>query len=809
MTQWRRFSLGVFLVVGTGAARAQLPDGTPDRGAKPPTLDPEAIALAPFAVRGPSTLAYLSDAVPELFQTALDGAQRHRVVQTPAARRQLRELADPTDLSAAAAVARSHGAGLVLGGSIVSTNGADVQLNAELYDAVAGRQVRRATARNGELGQLRRMVDSLTSILTGAGPRRSAGTGAIWGTLVDAGRVKANQTFLMTDFRSTGADSTVATLARDALATALQQTGFVRIMSPQAVADALTRMRLEPTVPVTLARAKEMARREGAVAIIDGEVRASGPGATLFVTVIAADSGTVLTVVSQPLGGTGDLLEAIDALARRIRSKIGESLATVQSAPPLEKVTTASTEALLHFTRGERAAFVERDLLRAVEEYKKAVTIDTSFAAAWRRLGPAAAQARNTGVPVEMEPRFRNPVGHAFANRHHATEAERLVIEGTYYSNSRDIEKARVAYESYWALTGEAPANLGIVLNFQRKFARAESLFRIAFRDPGVPLQFYGDLISSLMNQGKDRAADSLVRVTRQRSPDDTQIRLRAAQVACGRRLFSACDAMLDSLIASGAPNRAMAIRMKAVSAVYRGQVARSRRLESEIDPPIPDSARGTYQAVAVPVEYDLRIFRRPDRALAMLVAIRDTIATGNLMTAARNFAGAGAPDRARALLERFDQQVPEGPQTQGSWLEYHAARADIAQAEGRWADAIAAWKEGDVNPVDRGPAGLSTQVMPFGIAVAYDSAHMRDSAIYWYERSLATPMFSPMMWHPAMRNPPTHERLAQLYAAAGNRAKAVEHYQKFIDLWKDADPELQPRVVDARARLAQLRSPP
>jgi len=133
--------------------------------------------------------------------------------------------------------------------------------------------------------------------------------------------VKANQTFLMTDFRSTGADSTVATLARDALATALQQTGFVRIMSPQAVADALTRMRLEPTVPVTLARAKEMARREGAVAIIDGEVRASGPGATLFVTVIAADSGTILSVTSEALGGPSDLLAAIDALARRLRSK--------------------------------------------------------------------------------------------------------------------------------------------------------------------------------------------------------------------------------------------------------------------------------------------------------------------------------------------------------------------------------------------------------------------------------------------------------------------------------------------------------
>ena len=50
-----------------------------------------------------------------------------------------------------------------------------------------------------------------------------------------------------------------------------------------------------------------------------------------------------------------------------------------------------------------------------------------------------------------------------------------------------------------------------------------------------------------------------------------------------------------------------------------------------------------------------------------------------------------------------------------------------------------------------------------------------------------------------------SHFKLGEVYEKLGNQDKAIEHTEKFLDMWKDADPGL-PEVEDAREALKRLK---
>jgi len=87
-------------------------------------------------------------------------------------------------------------------------------------------------------------------------------------------------------------------------------------------------------------------------------------------------------------------------------------------------------------------------------------------------------------------------------------------------------------------------------------------------------------------------------------------------------------------------------------------------------------------------------------------------------------------------------------------------------------------------------------------LARAYHRQGDLDKAIGEYERLIT---LDPVSNARHLIHPMYHYRLGKLYEEKGWAGKALEQYQKFLELWKDANTGL-PEVSDARERLQGLR---
>jgi tetratricopeptide (TPR) repeat protein len=171
----------------------------------------------------------------------------------------------------------------------------------------------------------------------------------------------------------------------------------------------------------------------------------------------------------------------------------------------------------------------------------------------------------------------------------------------------------------------------------------------------------------------------------------------------------------------------------------------------------------------------------------------------------AQTLAMAGQPDRARTVLAAYRASVRDTTIRRFMEPAVQTTLGMIALSDRKPAEAIIAFRRGDI--ASDGPVSGCTICLSDNLARAFDVANAPDSAIAAYESYIDTPMWN-RMGMDALRLPAAHERLGQLYEAKGNAAKAVEHFRAFIELWKNADPELQPRVAGARRRLAILTQP-
>jgi tetratricopeptide (TPR) repeat protein len=171
-------------------------------------------------------------------------------------------------------------------------------------------------------------------------------------------------------------------------------------------------------------------------------------------------------------------------------------------------------------------------------------------------------------------------------------------------------------------------------------------------------------------------------------------------------------------------------------------------------------------------------------------------------MYLALGYARLGAVAKAREVLNAHEARLDEAWRRGGAVFAARV-RGSIALAEGKGDSAVAYFRSGDLEP-DGLPTGNCPICTPLYLGLAFDRGGHADSARTYLTRYVE--MNGNGRYFPDRFNlAPVLYRLGELYESAGDTKHATEYYGRFVDLWKNADPDLQPRVEEARKRMERM----
>ena len=626
-------------------------------------------------------------------------------------------------------------------------------------------------------------------------------------SLLAAGRITAKERVLMTDFNVRSGDSSLAGVVTEALRASLVQSNAITLAAPAVAARQLTLMQLPPRTHVDLLIGRDIARRAGIKAIIDGDITALGGGYVVSVKLVTADSAVTLATARAAVDGPKQLIQAMDDIGRTLRGKIGESLRSVQQSPALVAVTTGSIDALRKYSEGQRVYNGEGNDRAAVPLLQSAVAIDSNFAMAWRLLGTLYSNLNYPRASVD------SALGRAYRLRDRLTDVERLRTEATYFNTGpgRDRERALRVYEEMSARgdSGSAANNHGLILMERREYDKALPYLARSARVSRAPGALtFGSYVYALVIAGRLDEARKQVAIVASRITAPT----RAGEVGGFEALFAYMAGDLDR---SEHLFDSVATFQTAAGVDARGRLGYFALLRGRNAPGLDrihaEEARNPNPRPVSEAEFnvDVLIRNQPVRALGRLdsalaarpLRTRD-VADRPYILVARMYATAGSPAKARGILAERTAEVRDTSLLRSERPAIHEVLGMIAIAEGRPRDAIREFWRSDSLP--DGPASSCDICTLANVARAYDKAGMSDSAIAVMERFSASP-YPDRLFLDAVYRPAFTRRLGELYEAKGDRQNAVRNYQMFVELWKNADAELQPQVADVRRRLARL----
>jgi serine/threonine protein kinase/tetratricopeptide (TPR) repeat protein len=599
---------------------------------------------------------------------------------------------------------------------------------------------------------------------------------------------------VLADFTNTTGDAVFDGTLRQGLTVQLEQSPFLSVVSEAHIQQTLKLMGQSSDAKLTSDVARELCRRTQSAAVLDGSIASLGSQYVLGIRATNCHTGDVLAEEQARASSKEQALRALDGAATKLRSKLGESLSSVQKFDtPLEQATTPSLEALQAYSMGRKTMVGKGDSAAAVPFFSRAIQLDPKFAMAYAALGNAYSNLSEMGLAA-------GNIKQAYELRGRVSEPERFYIESHYFHFvTGDLEKARRVYE-IWAQSYPRDVgprtNLAVIYSFLGNYEKSLAMATEAVRISPEDSQNHANLVDAYIFFNRLDQARTTAAEAQSKKLDSPALRVYLYVVA----FLQNDDAGMQQQVAWAAREPGVEdtlLSNEADTAAYSGRLQKardfSRRASFSAEHAEEKETAAGYEVNAALREAlfgNAREARKRSDAALALSADRETQYGVALALA---FAGDGPG--AEALAHHLAEQFSEDTGVQYCYLP--TIRAVLALGHKDSSKAIDFLQA--ATPYELGTAGSLYPVYVRG--EAYLAAHQGSEAATEFQKVLDH--------RGIVQNGPIgalgHLNLARAYALQGDIAESRVAYQDFLTLWKDADTNI-PILQQAKAEYAKLK---
>jgi serine/threonine protein kinase/tetratricopeptide (TPR) repeat protein len=609
-------------------------------------------------------------------------------------------------------------------------------------------------------------------------------------------------TIVLADFANTTGDPVFDGTLRQGLAVQLEQSPFLSLISEERIQAVLRLMGQPSDSRLTPEVARDICERTGSTAVLDGTIAALGSQYVVGLRAKDCRTGNVLAEEQVQAARKEDVLNALDEIASRFRTRVGESLTTVQKHnTPLAEATTSSMEALKAYSAGWNVS-TSKGSGAGIPFFKRAIDLDPKFASAYASLGLMYGDGGESALGAENTTR-------AYQLREHASDEEKFFITAYYDGRvTGNLEKAEQTCLLWTQTYPRVSLPHGFLAGFiylasgryEKSIEESQKMIEI---DPDA-VRAYSFLAADYLALDRIEDAEKIVAIGSQRKLDSPQSNAQRYDMAFLKGDATGMEREVSVAKASSGGEARIA-NYEAFALAYTGHLQQARQLSrTAVDAAQQAGHReraGVFEAGAALREafFGNAAAARESAKAALLLSNDREVEYG----AGLALAISGDSSQSSLLAADLEKRFPEDTSVQFSYLP--ALRAMIALNQGQPSRALELLQA--AAPYELGShrssfSGLFGNLYPSYVrGEAYLAAHRGVEAIAEFRRILEHRGIVVSDPIGALAS----AQLARAYLMVGDRTHAKFAYVDFLKLWSDADSEI-PILKQVKAEYVKVQ---